>query len=387
MELKVDFPGLDAALKSMGASEGQLRSIHELDPLDPTEVELLETGGIDVSIEDVDQTGPGILSYRGRQVLLYIQDHGTSLSQAIQDGSTGNKFHVTDCSVLQGMRRQGRFERYVVTNRLDGKFYISGQASYWSGPTEGEAELRVCQVCLKHLNYKGVRQRGRAREASEQFSIAEFFERYGSFFPFKPKRTAGNSTLDRYAKNWSEISENERAKVNYVCQECHVDLSDLRRLLHVHHIDGNKGNNDTRNLRVLCAACHKHQPKHGALNLTHGDMQAITRARQASNILNDPDWDEALEFCDSGIADAIQLLRREGIAPPDIGVDVQDANSKVVGTLEAAWSNLKVGIAISKEEADSIRAAGWELLELSDLVTNPQMCIARSRLRQNSWIR
>ena len=109
----------------------------------------------------------------------------------------------------------------------------------------------------------------------------------------------------------------------------------------------------------------------------HADMQAITQARQASNILNDPDWDEALEFCDSGIAGAMQLLRREGIAPPDIGVDVQDANSRVVGTLEAAWSDLKVGIAISKEEASSIRSVGWELLELSDLVTNPS-CVLRA---------
>ena len=181
-------------------------------------MERLESGGIDVSIEEVDQTGPGILSYRGRQVLLYIQDHGSSLSQALQDGSTGRKFHVADCSVLQGMRKQGRFERYVVTNRLDGRFYITGQANYWSAPTDGEAELRVCQVCLKHLNYKGVRQSGRAWHASANFSISEFFERYGSFFPFKPQRTAGPSDLDRYAKNWSEISDRERARVNYICR-------------------------------------------------------------------------------------------------------------------------------------------------------------------------
>ena len=382
MELKLDFPGLDAALKAMGATEGRLRSTHQLDPLDPTEIEILESEGIDVSIEEVDQIGPGILSYRGRQILLYIQDHRSSINRTLQDGSTGNKFHVADCSVLQGMRKQGRFERYVVTNRLDGKFYITGQSSYWNGPNEGEAELRVCQVCLKHLNYKGVRQTGLAWKESSHFSITEFFERYGSFFPFKPKRNAGSSDLDRYAPNWSEISERERAKVGYVCQDCHVDLNQLRRLLHVHHIDGNKGNNDPINLRVLCAACHKNQPLHGALNVTHADMQAITRARIACNIIDDPEWGEALKYCDSGIADALRLLQQEGISAPEIGVDIQDPSSRVIGTLEAAWAEVKVGIAISRDDAAAIQALGWQLLELTDLFANPALCVSSTRLKE-----
>ena len=385
MEINIDLSRFDSALKKMGASESRFNLTAQLDPLDWTEIDALSSDGLEVTWEQTARVGPGILSYQGRQVLLYIQDHGGSVNQVIQDGSTGRKFHVADCSTLQSMRAGGRFERYVVTNRLDGKFYITGKTSYSGAVIDGEASLRVCQNCLKHLNYKNVRQRNAASLVSRDFSISEFFEHYSSFFPFKPKRQSGPSPMDNYSPDWSEISERERSSVNYVCQQCHVDLNHVRRLLHVHHIDGNKGNNCRSNLKVLCAACHKQQPQHEAMFVSHSDMQEITRARQKSNIISDPDWEDALRYCDSAVVDAIQLLRSEGVPAPIIGVDVQDANSRVVGTLEVAWESVKVGIAVSTEESTAIASQGWHIVNLEELLQRPSAAISACRLKELQW--
>ena len=38
-----------------------------------------------------------------------------------------------------------------------------------------------------------------------------------------------------------------------------------RDLLHVHHRDGNRGNNQRNNLQILCIDCHSRQPGHSRL--------------------------------------------------------------------------------------------------------------------------
>jgi len=42
---------------------------------------------------------------------------------------------------------------------------------------------------------------------------------------------------------------------NYICQICHEKLSNNRRA-QVHHIDGNRSNNELDNLILLCSSCH-----------------------------------------------------------------------------------------------------------------------------------
>ena len=87
-------------------------------------------------------------------------------------------------------------------------------------------------------------------------------------------------------------------------------------------------------------------------------MQIITRLRKANKIIDGPGWNEALEFCDSGITDALQLLQGEGLPAPDIGVDVQDSASRVIGTLEAAWAGVKVALLFQAEAKDIKRSGG-----------------------------
>ncbi len=75
------------------------------------------------------------------------------------------------------------------------------------------------------------------------------------------------STLDEngYVQNWSYIASRKRIERNYICQECRVDLKDFPELLHVHHLDRVKTNNDASNLLLLCALCHSECEGHAHL--------------------------------------------------------------------------------------------------------------------------
>lgn len=68
--------------------------------------------------------------------------------------------------------------------------------------------------------------------------------------------------VNDYTPDWSVVSANYRKEQNYICENCGVDLSSERRLLHVHHKNRDKGDNRKKNLVALCAICHKTQPYH-----------------------------------------------------------------------------------------------------------------------------
>lgn len=95
-----------------------------------------------------------------------------------------------------------------------------------------------------------------------------------------------------YALDWSSISTNYRQQQNYICQNCGVDLSSERRLLHVHHKNRDKGDNREKNLIALCASCHKKQPYHEKqLNVPYNDLKKLNILREQQGLANDVSWD------------------------------------------------------------------------------------------------
>jgi len=64
-----------------------------------------------------------------------------------------------------------------------------------------------------------------------------------------------------YPSNWKEIAERIKRKNNYRCERCGVKDSHNPKdgnLLSIHHMDGNKSNNEDWNLICLCQRCHLH---------------------------------------------------------------------------------------------------------------------------------
>ncbi len=87
-----------------------------------------------------------------------------------------------------------------------------------------------------------------------------------------------------YTRDWEMISLQYRESQAFTCESCQADLTDHKGLLHVHHMDENKGNNDPENLEALCIVCHN--KRHGDMgkNITEAVLKIIHERRKiASN--------------------------------------------------------------------------------------------------------
>lgn len=359
MDLRYDFSKLWHEVKRLtdDVSPFSVAITHVLDPIDVA----LSEKGIEVDLSELESIG-NLLTYKGRQVLLYIPDHGSSVQAVLSGESEGKKFHVAHCQTLEKMRSAQRFERYVATTKLDGFFAVTGVDRWNGGEVSGEVRLLVCKNCLSKLNYRqaGLSSTVRHRVRNE-FDITEFFETYSSCFPYMPVRDAPEKGSGAYVDNWKEISEGVRAAADWKCSHCKIDLSDCKNLLHVHHIDGNKANNKLSNLRPLCAACHREQPLHSNIFVKRGDMQTITGKRRAIGSLT-ADWDSLMAYADPALRGVLGLARTRGMEPPEAGYS--EPNS--VRVLDLAWPWRKEAVVL--EAGDPPRVPGWTIRTLTEAI-------------------
>lgn len=322
--------------------------------------------GIEVDLSQID-VDDGLLSFHGRQVLLYIQDQGTKVSAVLENGSLGTKFHVADCRTLKSMRERGRFERYVAINDLSSGFFISGIDSFDQTPKQGTTRLDVCKNCLKDLNYKGYDSGARKGEVFRGFTIEEFFSTYSSFFPHMPKRLAGTAD-STYTDDWPAIAGAYKAGRRFQCESCGVDLSSRKNLLHVHHANGVKTDNTTSNLQALCADCHRKQPLHDHMFIKHEHTQLINQLRREQGKLSASGWDEVIALADPGMHGALYRCREHKWTTPQLGYELHDPSGGSAAYLELAWPQKLLGVAISSEHRNQARAAGWQALSMAELL-------------------
>jgi hypothetical protein len=367
VQLSADFPSLWWQVKRLTARKAPFqieRLVHETGIIDIS----LQGNGIEIELNQLENTG-GLLDYQGRQVLLYIPDHGRHVNDVLAGLNEGKRFHVAHCVTLDEMRRNGRFERYYATADLAGEFTITGISSQSHDAIEGKAKLKVCMNCLKKLNYRNSARNWSttARQVKRQFEIEIFFETYSSCFSYLPKSRENATAYTAYAADWATVSARKRAKESYTCEFCRVNLSSEKRLLHVHHVDGQKGNNIASNLRALCVDCHQKQPMHKHLFITHQDRQALTRLRRQQGLIGSG-WQKVMEYADPAVKGALDLLRNKGWPAPEIGYELSDSTGKVIGELEAAWPNHLVGVRLNSSW--SATSPKWRCYSLAEILEN-----------------
>ncbi|GBL03168.1 HNH endonuclease [Glaciecola sp. KUL10] len=359
MKLNVDLKNLWAKVDEMRA---EYVAFDVSDVWHDSDIEFddqLSSSGIEIDLDDIESE-EGLLSVRGRQVLLFIPDHAFKVEKALLNGQQGNKFHVADCTTLETMKKQNRFNRYKVTNNMSGRFEIYGTSEI-NLPLEGITQLHVCKNCINQLNYKGIANASvsERNKLVENFDLEEFFTTYSSLFKRLPRELASNKTKG-YSDDWEKTSSKVRASVGYQCQHCEVNLSSDKRLLHVHHRNGVKSDNSAHNLIALCADCHRKEPYHGHMFVKHSDTQRINELRAMQNVYASCDWNTVFKKADPSVHGILEHCKVKGYTAPEVAYSLpNNPNSKA---LELAWTKRRFGVVLS----DPIVVDGWHILSLAD---------------------
>ena len=283
MKLEVSFPNLDAQRRRMGAPLSNWTPDPRTRKAREQVLSDLARGVALRGLDDVKSDVGGLLTYKGEQILLYIKDNTHVDPKVLENNpSSGKRFHITECGTLENMRRQGRFERYVITNRTDGMFRVDWRDHDTGECGETELALRVCKNCLSNIGYQGYTF-GRD-DIWENFDINQFFMYYATFFRSKPGRWDTEADMNWYTRDWSRVSEAIKRKRLWTCEQCKVDLQSVPKFLHCHHINGVKTDNNDRNLMILCALCHVKQPGHGHMKVRPADEQRIRSLRREQGL-------------------------------------------------------------------------------------------------------
>lgn len=371
MKLTVDLSALWENAKRMGSGVSDFSLDVGLQDLgdDLFDSDLSSTEGIEIDLSELE-TNQGVLSVKGRQVVLFIPDQGHNIEGVLDNNpATGRRFHIADCTTLDSMRKAKRFDRYKVTNNLSGKFSVYGRTKF-GADLDGDAELNVCMNCLKYLNYKGfgATTKSDRYEMVSTFDIGDFLTSYSTLFKSFPKKIAADVRAGGYSDNWSEVSQAYRASVNYCCESCHIDLSDNRSLLHTHHISGNKRDNSPENLLALCIDCHRKQPLHCHMFVKLEDMRLITRLRRERGSLTKGSWREVHALADKALEGLLHYYEKRVLDPPIVGHLIKDSHGNCIAELEVAWPSKKRGIAISTTDLGAAEAQGWKVLSVGDAI-------------------
>jgi hypothetical protein len=332
--------------------------------------------GKDIQLGDIDGSN-GILNYDGHQVMLYIPDQGDEIQFVLEDGKLGRRIHVAECSTLDFMRETGRFKRYDVISRIDGLFPVFGRNFKLKQDLEGEADLGVCKNCLKILNYKGYATQSYAikNQVFSDFSFEQFFEVYSSYFKSLP--ASSNNISSNYTADWPSISAKLRSELNYTCEQCGVELKSDSKLLHTHHINGNKVDNGPDNLRVLCADCHKKQPHHGHIYVSNEDVLKINQLRREQNKFDVFDYNNIRECADTALDGLLQKCQSTRLPGAELGIVINDNGNMIA--IDLCWPRRKVAVLINMDNTRALKDHGWSVFTAFDALNNFEAFQAKIR--------
>ena len=294
--MATDFKKLDWVIEKIGAVETS-RPLQALGERERQKIKIDLVRGVTIKPEEYDdiETVHGMLSYEGEHCFLYI-DHpkkfGLDTIELLETIPCvdGPKFHLTKCSTLEKMHRDGRSDRYILIQNPNGDFPCfphDEQLRFYEYKIN--AKLVPCKNCLDEVGYMNFSIRGwtpeKKQEFANNFNIKKFLDHQSPFF-FE-QRFYNQNPITKNNRNPNAPKTRERliSRRGTNCQKCPIDLRGNTRLLHMHHINGVSGDDRDNNLLLLCALCHAQQPGHQGMEslLENRDIQLILKLRESAS--------------------------------------------------------------------------------------------------------
>jgi len=197
-----------------------------------------ETNGIFVK----DESG------REHQVFLYKRDYRLE-----RYGKP--RFHICRCRVIDEFITSGGFNDHYRRTNSEPVMVANMDNGYL--PEEVD-ELPLCKFCGSLIRQYGT-------ITSREF-VETLREANGG------QEEQQELDLFGYTRDWDSVSREYRTEHNYTCEVCGLKIEDDydRQYMHVHHVNGDKLNNDESNLKCLCLYCHAHVDEHHYKRLTTG---------------------------------------------------------------------------------------------------------------------
>lgn len=221
--------------------------------------------GIDVDINEIEISTSGLLYYKGILVSLNIQD----AFQRSENEENLPKLHICDCQKIKDMKTAGRIQRYISSGRSDRRRKIRFISNHKYISKIDNFDLDVCKYCLAQLEWNGYHSGMSLAEKNQMarnFDLIEFYQKFEPQF-YKELISILYTDQDKvplntYQHDWVYLSYEFRKSKNWHCESCGRDCRGNHFDLHAHHINGNKADNNRKNLSALCFDCHASQPMH-----------------------------------------------------------------------------------------------------------------------------
>lgn len=291
--MDINFDGLDNLVKKMGATvkdwdSGKSTQDIQLKPIDTgTKKSIREA----LEQFEIDKE-TGILYKDGVPWILYIKAPKDATIEELKNTPKESKntprYHITgDCSTIETMKRNNRYDRYVFDPNIEEKFEVFGykRRSKWWGQGKPEivkdVELGVCYNCLKRAKYKNI-GRESTTDLKKNFNVEKWFKDNVQEKFLKPKFSYKNYPDPIYNRDFYTKSSDLKFRRNWTCENCGLEGISHKRLIHCDHIDGNPGNNNSSNLRLVCVDCHRAKGQNKSVG-SNADYRACLDLKRKQN--------------------------------------------------------------------------------------------------------
>ena len=235
-----DFTPLREYLEKNGVQVGEAKGYI---PVTPDDVVLSGDGAVYFQGED-GSDGIFIRDVKGieHQVFMYKRDYHL-------EAYGKPRIHLCQCDTINEFIAGGRFRqlyRYANTEEVPVRNMDDNNKEEIVG------ELPLCKSCRKLINNSEL------KPGATSIDFVNILKAAGDASTSHPAQQAQEVDIFGYVKNWEIISKAYRIKQNFTCEKCgyHATTPMDRRFLQVHHIDGDKLNNQESNLQCLCISCH-----------------------------------------------------------------------------------------------------------------------------------